>query len=86
MTIKYTSFLGFEAAMKVGAKEVAVFAAASEAFSRKNTNCSIAEAIERFRPICVAAKKAGVRVRGYVSCVMGCPYQGHVEPEEAHNT
>ena len=71
---------GLEAALAAGADEVAVFAAASEAFSQKNINCSIAESLERFAPVCAAAKARGVRVRGYVSCVLGCPYQGAVEP------
>ncbi len=71
---------GFEAALAAGAKEVAVFGAASEAFSQKNINCSIAESLERFRPIVEAAKAADVRVRGYVSCVLGCPYDGRVLP------
>jgi len=69
---------GFEAAVAAGAQEVAVFGAASEAFSRKNTNCSIEEGIERFREVCEAAAAANVPVRGYVSCVVGCPYQGEV--------
>jgi hydroxymethylglutaryl-CoA lyase len=72
---------GFEAALAAGAEEVAVFGAASEAFSQKNINCSIAESLERFRPVIEAAKQHGVRVRGYVSCVLGCPYQGAVAPE-----
>ena len=71
---------GLEAALDAGAQEVAVFGAASEAFSQKNINCSIAESLERFRPVVEAAKKAGVKVRGYVSCVLGCPYQGDVGP------
>ena len=72
---------GFEAALAAGAKEVAVFAAASEAFSQKNINCSIAESIDRFAPIMAAAQAAGVRVRGYISCVVGCPYEGAVAPQ-----
>jgi hydroxymethylglutaryl-CoA lyase len=71
---------GFEAAVTAGAREVAVFAAASEGFSRKNINCSIAESIDRFVPILEAAQLAGVKVRGYVSCVVGCPYDGPIEP------
>ena len=71
---------GFEAARAAGAQEVAVFAAASETFSRKNINCSIAESLERFRPVAKAARAAGMRVRGYVSCVAGCPYEGEVKP------
>ncbi|HOY02617.1 hydroxymethylglutaryl-CoA lyase [Zoogloea sp.] len=72
---------GFEAALAAGAKEVAVFGAASESFSQKNINCSIAESLDRFVPVVEAAKAAGVRVRGYVSCVLGCPYEGEVAPE-----
>lgn len=71
---------GFTAALAAGASEVAVFAAASETFSRKNINCSIAESLERFAPVCSSAREAGVRVRGYVSCVVGCPYEGAVAP------
>jgi len=73
---------GFEAARAAGATEVAVFGAASEAFSKKNINCSIAESLERFRPIVVESRKHGLKVRGYVSCVLGCPYQGEVKPAE----
>jgi len=72
---------GLEAALAAGAREVAVFGAASEAFSQKNINCSIAESLERFRPVIEAAKQADVKVRGYVSCVLGCPYQGEVAPQ-----
>ncbi|KAB2933850.1 MAG: 3-hydroxy-3-isohexenylglutaryl-CoA/hydroxy-methylglutaryl-CoA lyase [Rhodocyclaceae bacterium] len=71
---------GYEQAVMAGATEIAVFAAASEAFSQKNINCSIAESLERFRPVMEAARRDGVRVRGYVSCVAGCPYQGEVPP------
>lgn len=71
---------GFEAALAAGAEEVAVFGAASESFSRRNINCSIAESLERFRPVAEAAQAAGMRVRGYVSCVAGCPYEGEVAP------
>jgi len=73
---------GFEAARAAGAAEVAVFAAASEAFSKRNINCSIAESLERFHPVTEAARKAGIKVRGYVSCVLGCPYQGEVAPQK----
>jgi hydroxymethylglutaryl-CoA lyase len=69
---------GLDAALAAGAEEIAVFGAASEAFSQKNINCSIAESIERFRPVAAAARARGVRVRGYVSCALGCPYQGDV--------
>jgi hydroxymethylglutaryl-CoA lyase len=71
---------GFEAALAAKADEVAVFVAASEAFSRKNINCSIAESLLRAQPMFAAAAASGVRVRGYVSCVLGCPYEGAVEP------
>ncbi len=71
---------GFEAAVAAGAEEVAVFGAASETFSLKNINCSIAESLDRFRPVCEAAAARGVRVRGYVSCALGCPYEGAVPP------
>jgi hydroxymethylglutaryl-CoA lyase len=72
---------GFESARAAGATEVAVFAAASEAFSRKNINCSIAESLDRFRPVTGAAKAANIKVRGYVSCVLGCPYEGEIAPQ-----
>ncbi|ETW08720.1 hypothetical protein, variant [Aphanomyces invadans] len=71
---------GFEAAIKVNAHEVAIFGAASESFSRKNINCSIQESLDRFQPVCVRAQSLGVRVRGYVSCVLGCPYEGPIKP------
>ena len=71
---------GFEAALAAGAMEVAIFGAASESFSKKNINCSIAESLERFRPVAEAAAKNNVRVRGYVSCVVGCPYEGDIAP------
>jgi isopropylmalate/homocitrate/citramalate synthase len=70
---------GFEAALAAGATEVAVFAAASETFSQRNINCSISESLERFAPIFAAARAASVRVRGYVSCALGCPYEGEVK-------
>lgn len=73
---------GFEAAVESGADEVAIFGAASEAFSQKNINCSIAESLERFEPVVAAAKERGLRVRGYVSCVVGCPYDGFITPEK----
>ena len=71
---------GLEAALAAGAEEIAVFGAATETFSRKNINCSIAESLERFAPVVAAAKARGVRVRGYISCVAGCPYEGEVQP------
>ncbi|MGD9953289.1 MAG: hydroxymethylglutaryl-CoA lyase [Burkholderiales bacterium] len=73
---------GFQAALAAGATEVAIFGAASESFSKKNINCSIAESLERFRPVADAARGAGVKVRGYISCVLGCPYEGEVAPEK----
>src|SRR5499427_5115406 len=72
---------GYQAARAAGAKVVSVFAAASEGFSRANINCSIAESIERFKPVTARAKDDGIRVRGYVSCVLGCPYDGEVKPQ-----
>lgn len=72
---------GFERALAAGADEVAVFGAASEAFSQKNINCSTAEAIARFDAVVKAAQENSLPVRGYVSCVLGCPYQGEVKPE-----
>lgn len=72
---------GFEAAAQSGATEVAVFAAASEAFSARNINCSIAESLERFEPVMQSAQSLGIKVRGYVSCVVGCPYEGKVDAE-----
>lgn len=73
---------GFEDALAAGVKEVAVFAAASEAFSQRNINCSISESLARFAPIMAAARQHGVSVRGYVSCVLGCPYEGEMAPEQ----
>ena len=72
---------GYEAARAAGAGAAAVFAAASETFSRRNINCSIAESLNRFRPLCAAAARDGVRVRGYASCAIACPYEGPVAPE-----
>ena len=66
---------GLQRALEAGAEEVAIFAAASETFSRRNTNCSIDESLKRFADICQAAKEARVQVRGYVSCAVGCPYE-----------
>ena len=71
---------GFEAAAAAGIEEIAVFGAASESFSRRNINCSIAESLDRFRPVAAAALAQGMRVRGYVSCVLGCPYEGEIAP------
>jgi hydroxymethylglutaryl-CoA lyase len=72
---------GLERALQCGVREVAVFAAASEGFSQKNINCSIAESIERFKPVAREALSAGLAVRGYISCVVGCPYEGAVHVE-----
>ena len=69
---------GYEGARAAKADTVAIFAAASESFSKKNINASIEESLERFRPVAEAAKADGVRVRGYVSCVLGCPYEGDI--------
>jgi hydroxymethylglutaryl-CoA lyase len=74
------NMVGFEAAMAAGADEVAVFGAASESFSQKNIHCSIAESLQRFEPMLQAARLRGVPVRGYVSCVLGCPYEGAIAP------
>jgi isopropylmalate/homocitrate/citramalate synthase len=71
---------GFEAAVAAGVEEIAIFGAASETFSRKNINCSIAESLERFAPVAEAARAKGMRVRGYISCVVGCPYEGAIAP------
>src|SRR5258705_11568148 len=72
---------GYEASQAAGAKLIAVFAAASESFSRANINCSIAESIDRFKPVLARAKADGVRVRGYISTVLGCPYEGEIKPQ-----
>src|SRR5690554_5423295 len=71
---------GFEDALAAGVDEVAVFGAASESFTQKNINCSIAESLERFAPVVEAAQKHNIPVRGYVSTVMGCPYEGEIAP------
>lgn len=73
---------GFEAAMDAAIKEVAVFTAASETFNQKNINCSIEESFERFAPILEQAKQQNIKVRGYVSCVLGCPYEGDIDSEQ----
>jgi hydroxymethylglutaryl-CoA lyase len=72
---------GLEAAIAAKAEEVAVFAAATESFSKRNVNCSIAESLDRFEPVCAAAQAAGIRVRGYMSVVLGCPFEGDVSPD-----
>lgn len=73
---------GLQAAIAAGVKEVAVFAAASESFSQRNINCSIADSLLRFQPVLEMARQHGIRVRGYVSCVLGCPYDGAVSPHQ----
>ena len=72
---------GYEAARANGAKVIAVFGSASEGFSRANINCSVAESIERFKPVIARARADGIKVRGYVSCVLGCPYDGEIKPK-----
>jgi hydroxymethylglutaryl-CoA lyase len=72
---------GYDAARAAGAKIVSVFAAASEGFSRANINCTVAESIERFKPVLARAKADGVPVRGYISCVLGCPFDGEIKPK-----
>lgn len=72
---------GYEAAKAAGVEEIAIFGAATETFSYKNINCTIAESLERFRPVAKAALADGMKVRGYISCVLGCPYEGDVAPE-----
>jgi hydroxymethylglutaryl-CoA lyase len=84
-TVLTPNLKGFEAALAAGCDEVAVFVAASETFSRKNINCSIAESLERARPVAAAAQARHVRVRGYISCVLGCPYEGDVEPSRVRD-
>ena len=84
--VRYTALTpnlrGLEAAIEAQVDEVAVFGAASEVFSQKNINCSIAESLERFMPVMELAKRHQLPVRGYVSCVLGCPYEGHVDPQK----
>jgi hydroxymethylglutaryl-CoA lyase len=72
---------GFEAARAAGVEEIAIFGAASEKFSQRNINCSIAESLERFAPVAAAARQQGMRVRGYISCVVDCPYEGPIAPQ-----
>jgi hydroxymethylglutaryl-CoA lyase len=72
---------GYDAARAAGARVVAVFASASEGFSRANINCSVAESIERFKPVVTRARADGIKVRGYISCVLGCPFDGEVKPQ-----
>jgi len=84
-TVLTPNMKGFERALEADAKEIAVFSAASEEFSQKNTNCSIEESINRFRPVLEEAQKNNIPVRGYISCVLGCPYQGNVPVEDVVN-
>src|SRR3954471_6535021 len=72
---------GYEAARAAGAEVIAVFASASEGFSRANINCSVAQSIERFKPVVIRAKADSIKVRGYISCVLGCHYDGEVKPQ-----
>ena len=76
---------GLDAAIAAGADEIAIFAAASESFSKKNINCSIDDSLERFKPVSDLALEKGIKVRGYVSCVLGCPYEGEVNPDTVVN-
>jgi len=76
---------GFEAALPSQPNEIVVFGAATEAFSQRNINCSIAESIERFAPVAAAAREAGIKVRGALSCALGCPYQGDVSADEVEH-
>ncbi len=82
--VRYTALTpnlqGFERALAAGADEVAVFAAASETFSRKNINCDIGDSLKRFESVMAAASASNIPVRGYVSCVLGCPYEGYINP------
>ena len=73
---------GLQTALQCGAKEVAIFGAASEKFSQKNINCSISESLKRFEAVATGANNAGVKLRGYVSCVVGCPYEGPIDPKQ----
>lgn len=73
---------GLDAAIQAGAKDIAVFGAASESFSQKNINCSIEDSLNRFRPVATQAQQAGIRVRGYVSCLVACPYEGPIKPAQ----
>ena len=81
-TVLVPNVTGLKRALKVGVEEIAVFTAASETFNRKNINVSIEESIERFVPVLELAKSQGLRVRGYVSCALGCPYEGPIAPEK----
>jgi len=82
LTVLVPNEKGLHAALAAGAREIAIFGAASETFSQKNINCSIDESIERFKPVAQRALGAGLKVRGYVSCVPGCPYEGRISPRK----
>lgn len=84
-TVLTPNLQGLEAALKNHVEEVAVFGAVSESFSRANINCSIAESLQRFAPVCALANANGLRVRGYLSCVLGCPYEGKIPPVQVAN-
>ena len=73
---------GMRKALDVGVKEIAVFTAASESFNQRNINCSIEESLARFKPVMALAKAQNIKVRGYISCVLGCPYEGNIQPEQ----
>lgn len=83
--VAYTTLVpnlkGMEQALKAGCQEIAVFTAASEGFTKKNTNCTIAESFDRFIEVIKLAKENNIKIRGYVSCVMGCPYDGDIDPK-----
>ncbi len=81
-TVLTPNLQGLEKAISAGAKEVAIFAAASESFSQKNINCSIAQSLQRFQPLMQRAEQQNIAVRGYVSCVLGCPYEGEIQPQK----
>ncbi len=82
LSVLVPNLQGFHRAVKAGASSIAIFASASEAFSKKNINCTIDESLERFREVTEAAQQHGIPVRGYVSCVLGCPYSGFVAPSD----
>lgn len=85
LSVLVPNLRGAQSAIESGVREIAIFGAASEAFSQKNINCSIAESLDRFRPVCELAKQNAMRIRGYLSCVLGCPYQGVVDPKLVAN-
>ena len=80
LSVLVPNLRGAQSAIESGVREIAIFGAASEAFSQKNINCSISESLDRFRPVCELAQRHTIRIRGYLSCVLGCPYQGAVDP------